>query len=367
MSIVTSLTERGLISSDQFQIGVTESEASGKSLEQTLIDLGFISGELLRDVKGDEFGADSINLSQVLPDQHALIVIPEQFARDNAVVPVSVDNQCITVALCDVQDLHLHDRLARLLGSEWQILPRVASERDIAEALDRFYGFELSIDGILHEIETADAQVTSGDTEISSYQHPFVRLIDAILLDAVKRGASDIHFEPEAGFLRIRFRIDGLLRQIRSLHISHWPAMAVRLKVLSTLNIAESRAPQDGRMSFAIAGGAVEFRVSILPTVHGENIVLRILDRQKGIVELGSLGLSNSSVKQLGEMTSRPEGLILVTGPTGSGKTTTLYSLLSRISNEQINIMTMEDPVEYPLSMLRQTSVNEQIKLDFAT
>lgn len=367
MSLVASLTQRGLISSDQFQIGVIESETSGKSLEQTFIDLGFISGELLRDIKGDEFGAVSIDLSSVLPDQRALALIPEQFARSSMLVPVAVENNVITVALCEVQDLHLHDRLARLLGVQWQIETKVASERDIAESLDRFYGFELSIDGILKEIESLESRPVATDPTGQHYQHPFVRLIDAILLDAVKRGASDVHFEPEAGFLRIRFRIDGLLRQIRSLHISLWPAMSVRLKVLATLNIAESRAPQDGSMSFAIAGGAVEFRVSVLPTVHGENIVLRILDRQKAIVELESLGLSNHAVEQLNVMTARPEGMILVTGPTGSGKTTTLYSLLNRISTEQINVMTMEDPVEYSLSLLRQTSVNEQIKLDFAS
>ena len=194
-----------------------------------------------------------------------------------------------------------------------------------------------------------------------------VRLVDALLNDAVKRSASDIHFEPEQGFLRIRYRIDGVLRQIRSLHKNYWAAMVVRLKVMSNMNIAETRAPQDGRISLMLSGHQVDFRVSSQPTTHGENIVLRILDRDKGIVPLEDLGLHSEDLKTLKLMLARPEGIILVTGPTGSGKTTTLYSILNYINTEGINIMTLEDPVEYPMAMIRQTSVNEVVKLDFAS
>ena len=175
-----------------------------------------------------------------------------------------------------------------------------------------------------------------------------------------------MHFEPEQNFLRIRYRIDGLLRQIRALHKSYWPAMAVRIKVMSNMNIAETRAPQDGRISLNISGRLVDFRVSAQPTIHGENVVLRILDRQKGIVPLDKVGLDDAQLDQLKLMIARPEGIILVTGPTGSGKTTTLYSVLNHINEEGINIMTLEDPVEYPMSMIRQTSVAEAAKLDFA-
>ena len=179
--------------------------------------------------------------------------------------------------------------------------------------------------------------------------------------------SSDIHFEPEANFLRIRYRIDGMLRQIRALHKSYWPAMTVRIKVLSGMNIAETRAPQDGRIgAHRMRGRQVDFRVACQPTIHGENIVLRILDRQKGIVPLEDLGLAEEHLHQLKLMIARPEGIILVTGPTGSGKTTTLYSVLNHINSEGINIMTLEDPVEYPMALVRQTSVAETAKLDFA-
>jgi type IV pilus assembly protein PilB len=193
-----------------------------------------------------------------------------------------------------------------------------------------------------------------------------VRLISALLADAVERAASDIHFEPEQNFLRIRYRIDGVLRQIRSLHKTYWPAMAVRLKVMAKMNIAETRAPQDGRISATMSGRVVDFRVASLPTTHGENIVLRILDRQKGIVPLDKLGLEDAALELLKRMIARPEGIILVTGPTGSGKTTTLYSILNHINSDGINIMTLEDPVEYPMTLIRQTSVSDAAKLDFA-
>jgi len=182
----------------------------------------------------------------------------------------------------------------------------------------------------------------------------------------VERRASDIHFEPEQNFLRIRYRIDGVLRQIRSLHKTYWPAMAVRLKVMAKMNIAETRAPQDGRISLTLTGRAVDFRVASQATTHGENIVLRILDRQKGIVPLDGLGLEPSQLALLKKMIARPEGIILVTGPTGSGKTTTLYSVLNHINTEGRNIMTLEDPVEYPMTLIRQTSVGDAAKMDFA-
>jgi type II secretory ATPase GspE/PulE/Tfp pilus assembly ATPase PilB-like protein len=234
-------------------------------------------------------------------------------------------------------------------------------------AIDQYYGFELSIDGILHEIETGVVDYHGLQTVSDEYTQPLVRLIDALLVDAVQRGASDIHFEPEQFFLRIRYRIDGVLRQIRSLHKTYWSAMVVRLKVMSDMNIAETRAPQDGRISISFSGRQIDFRAAAQPTVHGENIVLRILDSQKGIVPLDGLGLPEDDLALLKLMVARPNGIILVTGPTGSGKTTTLYSILNHVNTEGVNIMTLEDPVEYPMNMIRQTSVNEAAKMDFST
>lgn len=368
-SLLDALTDSGLISNDQLQIALIESGKSGKALDRTLLDLGFITEALLRDVNSEVSGSTAVELKNALPDAAALALLNDEFCRRCQLIPLSLSDGVLTVALADVHDLQIMDKLHRQLGTGIELRPVLASEREIIEAIDRFYGFELSIDGILHEIETGEQSSRSSGTpsQNSEYSQPFVRLVEAILIDAVKRSASDIHFEPEAGFIRVRYRIDGVMRQIRSLHYDNWSAIAVRLKVLSELNIAETRAPQDGRMSFDVAGSPIEFRVSVLPTIHGENIVLRILDRHKGIVPMEALGLGDKAFSALSVMMARPEGLILVTGPTGSGKTTTLYSMLNNISDERINIMTMEDPVEYPLPMLRQTTVNDQVKLDFAT
>jgi general secretion pathway protein E/type IV pilus assembly protein PilB len=190
--------------------------------------------------------------------------------------------------------------------------------------------------------------------------------MDAILSDATLQGASDIHFEPEMQFLRIRYRVDGVLRQVRALHMRFWSAMAVRLKVMSHMNIAETRAPQDGRISLTISGRPVDFRSAVQPTIHGENFVLRILDRKNGIVPITGLGLSEDQFILLQLMLSRPEGILLVTGPTGSGKTTTLYSILGHLNREGVNIMTLEDPVEYPMPVIRQTSLSDSVKMGFA-
>jgi general secretion pathway protein E/type IV pilus assembly protein PilB len=185
-------------------------------------------------------------------------------------------------------------------------------------------------------------------------------------MDAVKRNASDIHFEPEQAFLRVRYRIDGVLQQIRSLHKTFWPGIVVRLKVISGMDIAEIRAPQDGRLQIHIGGRPIDFRVSSHPTIHGENIVLRVLDREKSIIPLARMGLREEALDELKLMMQRPEGIVIVTGPTGSGKTTTLYSLLAHQNTEAVNIMTLEDPVEYPVNLMRQTSVAEVNKVDFA-
>ena len=212
----------------------------------------------------------------------------------------------LLIATSNSNDVAAHDHLLGILPADTTIETRLAGESEIARAIDQFYGHTLSIDGILHEIETGTRDGNKRGQPRGEYAQPVVRLVDSLLTDAVKRGASDIHFEPEAGFLRIRYRLDGLLRQIRALHKSHWPAMTVRLKVMAGLNIAETRAPQDGRISLQVSGRPVDFRVASHPTIHGENIVLRVLDRQKGIVSLAELGLADDALEQLKLMISPP-------------------------------------------------------------
>ena len=362
------LIAKGILSEDQLRIALLEQMKSNQPVGKLLVSLGFVTEATLRDALSESLGKQSIDLSNAIIDPSALALVPRELAKRHHLLPLDYDeeHQRLTVAIADTNDIVALDRIRSLAKGAIEIDTLLAGETEIDRAIDLAYGYELSIDGILHEIETGEIDFRGLQSSSDEYSQPVVRLIDSILTDAVKRESSDIHFEPETGFLRIRYRIDGMLRQIRSLHQSYWPAMAVRIKVMSGMNIAETRAPQDGRITLNIRGRQIDFRASVQPTIHGENIVLRILDRQKGLVPLEGLGLTEQQLNMLKLMIARPEGIILLTGPTGSGKTTTLYSILNHINSEGLNIMTLEDPVEYPMALVRQTSVAESAKLDFA-
>ncbi len=361
------LLDEGAISEDQLRIALREQQATKRPLGSILIDLGFVTDSIVRDALSANTGQRSVDLTQTVIDADSVRIVSQSLARRHNVLPLSYDREAhhLTLAMSDTFNIVALDQIRAQNGGNLQITPVLASEVEIVRNIETNYGFDLSIDGILHEIETGELDFDSLYADDKGYSHPMVRLVNALLADAVQRGASDIHFEPEEAFLRIRYRIDGVLRQIRSLHKSYWPAMVVRLKVISSMDIAESRIPQDGRISLSLVGRQIDFRVASQPTTHGENLVLRILDRKKGIVPMDKLGLSEENLSLLQLLLARPEGIILVTGPTGSGKTTTLYSVLNHMNTEEVNIMTMEDPVEYPMSMIRQSSVNESISMGF--
>ncbi|MFM9834979.1 MAG: GspE/PulE family protein [Methylophilaceae bacterium] len=362
------MVQQGLISQDQLRIALIEQEQNNIPLGRQLVRLGFVSETMVRDLVAHTIGQESIDLTTVVADVDALNMVPEDFSRRYHLLPVAYEDSTKTmiVAMADMFNVVALDQLRAMLGGQIQLKPVLAAEAQLEEHIDQFYGYELSVDGILREIETGEIDYQSLATDGDEYTQPVVRLVGALLMDAVKRGASDIHFEPEYAFLRIRYRIDGVLQQIRSLHKSYWPGIAVRLKVVSGMDIAETRSPQDGRLNMNLCGRPIDFRVSTHPTINGENIVLRVLDREKSIIPLERMGLRASTLEQLKLMMTRPEGILVVTGPTGSGKTTTLYSLLSHQNTEDVNIMTLEDPVEYPVALMRQTSVAEVNKVDFA-
>lgn len=362
------MVQQGLISQDQLRIALIEQEQNDLPLGRQLVRLGFVTEAMVRDIVAHTIGHESVDLSTVVADLDALQMVPQDFSRRYHLLPVAYEeaSKTMVVAMADMFNVVALDQLRAMLGGQIQLKPVLAAEAQLEEFIDQFYGYELSVDGILREIETGEIDYQSLAAEGDEYTQPVVRLVGALLMDAVKRGASDIHFEPEYAFLRIRYRIDGVLQQIRSLHKSYWGGVAVRLKVVSGLDIAETRAPQDGRLNMNLCGRPIDFRVSTHPTIHGENIVLRVLDREKSIIPMERMGLRPSTLDELKLMMTRPEGILIVTGPTGSGKTTTLYSLLSHQNTEAVNIMTLEDPVEYPVTMMRQTSVAEVNKVDFA-
>lgn len=362
------MVQQGLISQDQLRIALMEQNQNNIPLGRQLVRLGFVSEAMVRDLVAHTIGQDSIDLTTIVADPEALKMVPEEFARRHHLLPIAFEEnvRVLSVAMADMFNVVALDQLRAMLGGQIQVKPLVAAEAQLEEHIDIFYGYELSVDGILREIETGEIDFQSLAADGDEYTQPIVRLVGALLMDAVKRGASDVHFEPEHAFLRIRYRIDGVLQQVRSLHKTYWPGIAVRLKVISGMDIAEIRAPQDGRLNMNLGGRPIDFRVASHPTIHGENIVLRVLDREKSIIALDRMGLREETLAELKRMMARPEGIMVVTGPTGSGKTTTLYSLLSHLNDETVNIMTLEDPVEYPVTMMRQTSVAEVNKVDFA-
>lgn len=363
------LLEKGVITRDQLDIALSEQQRLGQPLGKTLITMGFISEDAMRDLLGEALEQESVDLNLREGDTDAIAMIPREFARKHAVLPLVWDEntQKLTVAMANTFNMAVLDKLHALLPKGVVVRPMLAGESELAIAIDRFYGFELSVDGILREIETGEVDLESLDVDAGTFSHPMSRLVNALLTDAVKRGASDVHINPMANYAQVRFRIDGVLQEARTLQKKFLSGLVVRIKVMSTMDIAEVRIPQDGHFSLVVSNVNIDFRVSSQPTAHGENIVLRILDRHKGVVSLGQLGLADENISELNRMVARPDGIILVTGPTGSGKTTTLYSLLSTLDAKKSNIMTLEDPVEYLLDSILQTSVNKAVNLDFST
>lgn len=356
------LLKAGLINEDQLRIALLEQRKSGCRLGKQLARLGFAAEGDIHDLLAIQLGVERYDPRRHPVSREAILLVPSETARQQCLLPIAVDpeHKRWRLALASPQDPGTIDSVRRHTppGLAAEIL--LASEGEIETAIDLHYGHALAIEHILGEFEGSERIASlNGDS-------PAVRLVDALLADAVRRHASDLHFAPEKACLRIRYRIDGILQTIRILHKSTWPPLASRLKILAGMNIAETRAPQDGHFCRPLGGREIDFRVATQPTIDGENIVLRILDRQKGIVPLESLGISETQRQQIETMLARPEGLFLVTGPTGSGKTTTLYSLINRLNHDGVNIMTLEDPVEYPLPVLRQTSLSDNIKLDFA-
>jgi len=359
MRIGEKLMSMGLISKDQLDVALQEQRVKKKLLGAILVELGFISEQALGEILAESAGTKKFDPKASMLDPALVKKVPKEVAIRYKVLAVGMKDEVLQLAISDVYNVLAVDQVRRYFKRNTQIEPIYCSEAEILDLIDQYYDYELSIDGILREIETGERDLTDLSGTETGYVNPTVRLVDAILVDAIKVGASDIHFEPEGQFLRLRYRIDGNLMQVRSFHRNYWAAIAVRIKIMSGMNIAETRMPQDGRISFEVMGREVDFRVATQPTVHGENIVMRLLDKTKSLVPLEKLGFAEHSISLLKKLLKRPEGIIIVTGPTGSGKTTTLYSILSYINSMDVNIMTLEDPVEYQLPLIRQTNVRE--------
>ena len=360
------LVEQGMITADQLNVALQEQKISGKLLGEALVSLGFIDASVLTKFLAESSGFEVFDPKNTIIDSEALSHIDKKIAVKHNILPVSIDGTVATVAMADPYDVVAMDTLRSYLPKGVTIKQMVTTPTILSEAIDAAYGYASNVTEILKELEKVEDTPELTDlTEEEAYSHPIVRLVNGLLFDAVKQGASDLHFEPEENFIRLRYRVDGVLFTAQTIHKQHWNAISQRLKIMASLNIADKLAPQDGRIDMNVGGRMVDFRVSSLPTVHGENIVLRVLDKQSSIMPLSGLGFSDENLAKISRAQERPEGIIIVTGPTGSGKSTSLYSMLNEINTVDVNIQTLEDPVEYSVPMIRQTAIREGI-LDFA-
>ena len=364
------LVERGLISKDQLEVAFQEKAKSNKLLGELLVELGFITEQALSAVLAESSGFQRFVPGSTVVEAEALALLPKEAAQRYRAFPVGFDGKVLRLAMADIYDVLAIDKVKRFFPAGTNVQPLVCSDTEVQKAIDQYYGHELSIEGIMKELETLetgeDEETEYVEQTEGGYLHPLVRLVNALLLDAIKSGASDIHFEPEGNFLRLRYRIDGSMTQIRTLHKRHWAAACHRIKLMGGMNIADRLNPQDGRFTLEIGNRKVDFRASSLPTIHGENVVLRILDKSQALVTIDKLGYTEHNFNLIKRMVKKPEGIIIVTGPTGSGKTTTLYAMMAFINSLDRNIMTLEDPVEYELALIRQAQVREGSSLSFS-
>ena len=358
------LVARGVLTKDQLGIALKEQGRTGKRMGEVLVSLGFCIEDDISRVVAGQAGVEMIDLSQTKADPSALELIDEEFAKQSKLVPVSLEQDNLVVAMDSTLDVMLIDKLQSKTGKFIEIVQ--ATESDILQAIDRFYGGETSEDDTIEQLSLQAAQAEREGEEAAEGESPVVKLVDQLLLKGVKLGSTDIHIEPDENTVRTRFRVDGILHQGPALPKSLQSTLIARLKVMSNLNISESRLPQDGRFRFYMGKRQIDLRLSTLPTIHGENVVMRLLDKGKMLLSLDKLGLTPRNLELFQNAISRPNGVILVTGPTGSGKTTTLYSALSYINNSDRKIVTLEDPVEYEIPLIRQAQINVRAGFTYA-
>jgi type IV pilus assembly protein PilB len=361
------------ISLEQLKAAQDTQKKDGVSLGYALAKMGFISDQEITQFLSQQYRVQAIDLSEYEIDPDVLKLITQEVCTRHKIIPVSRAGASLIVAMADPSNLHAIDDIKFLTG--YNVEPVVASEAAIQTAIERYYAApEINYDEIMDGFDEGDIEVAGDeddvnlvDLERASGDAPVVRLCNAILLNAIKKGASDIHVEPYEKSLRVRYRIDGVLHEEMAPPLKLKNALASRLKIMSSLDIAERRLPQDGRIKLKLGKGKeMDFRVSCLPTLWGEKIVLRLLDKSNLQLDMTKLGFEEKALKDFKKQIHQPYGMVLVTGPTGSGKTTTLYSALADLNDSETNISTAEDPVEFNLTGINQVQMHEDIGLNFA-
>ncbi len=371
------LIREGLITKEQLDMALKEQQQNGTRVGYNLVKLGFVPEIELTKTLAKQFKMPAVDLSKFQVDAKIAKLIPGEMALKNLVLPLKRDGRTLTVAMADPTNLGVLEDLKFI--TRYDIFPVIAGEFTIRNVLEKiFESTEAQLGSLLKSIEAEDE---AGEVEVVEEKEeemsaaalaaavddaPVVKLVNGILTDAVKRGASDIHFECFEQELRVRYRIDGALSEIMKPPLKMKAALISRFKIMSALNIAERRVPQDGRIKLKVGSKVIDFRVSTLPTIFGEKVVLRILDKGNLTLDLEKFGIEKQSEKDLMEAVQNPYGMVLVTGPTGSGKTTTLYSCIAKVNSIDTNIMTAEDPVEYNMYGVNQVLVRNEVGMTFA-
>ena len=373
------------ITPGQLQEALNHQRTNGGRLGSNLVKLGFVRDEEITSLLSRQYGVPAINLSQFDLDPAVVRLIPGETAAKYQVIPVGRSGTALTLAMTDPTNVFAMDDIKFMTGLH--VEPVVASEHAVRDAITRYYGKAAAPakvgdlvtraledlgqeDGGLQVLAEAQ-EIDTAALERQGVEAPIIRLVNALLLSAIQRGASDIHVEPYEREMRVRFRIDGVLHQVMAPALKYRDPITSRFKIMARLDIAEKRLPQDGRIKARFNEGGktreIDFRVSCLPTLFGEKIVLRLLDREQLRLDMTSLGLEPEPLRRFEEAIRRPWGMVLVTGPTGSGKTNTLYSAITRLNQPGVNIITAEDPVEFNIAGINQVQVREQIGLSFAS
>ncbi|MEK7795464.1 MAG: ATPase, T2SS/T4P/T4SS family, partial [Candidatus Hydrogenedentota bacterium] len=371
------LLEQEMITEDQLKECIAAQRQSNTSLASVLVEKGYLDEEDLVVTLSEQLGIPHIRVAHYNIPQEVLDEVPETLARQYQMLPVSVTGDVLTLAMADPLNIMALDDL-RMLTS-YEIEPVVALQSELIQTIEKHYGAgkksaelynELIGDGReqdLNLIEQTDEMADISSMKSDAEDAPVIRLVNLILMNALEQGASDIHVEPYEKVLRVRYRIDGMLEETKNPPRNIFPALVSRIKIMANLDIAEHRLPQDGRFRIKFKGREIDFRTAILPTYYGEKIVMRVLDKSNLSLDLEKLDFEEQPMNAFLEALALPYGMLLVTGPTGSGKTTTLYSALHRLNKPDTNVVTVEDPVEYELFGVNQVQTHAEIGLTFAT
>ena len=354
------LVESNVISDEQLHFALSQKRRDEK-LGDYLITENLITEQQLIEVLEFQLGIPHVNLNQYSIDPELLQLVPKELAKRTNIMPLKKNKNKLLIAMADPMDYFAIEEVRMATGC--QIETSIAAKDDLFRTITKYYDLQESMDQALIDMTPTEIE---NDTQITDEDSPIVRLVNQIIANGVAQRSSDIHFDPQETDLKVRYRVDGMLKTERSLPKYMQNVILARIKIMGNLNITENRVPQDGRIKINVNMRAIDIRLSTLPTIYGEKVVMRILDMTNALNDLTKLGFNEKNLKSFNKMIDHPNGIVLLTGPTGSGKSSTLYAALNKLNNEQVNIITVEDPVEYQLEGINQIQVREEVDLTFA-